>query len=80
MRIIITAFLISLSLMSFSTDTDIAYQAMNKALITQTRYETLQVVQDEKIKELKSEVGSLKLEGLIKDFFIVALAVLQVTR
>jgi len=76
-KIILLSFLLSFSY--GATDIDIAAQAMNKAIQAQVKYETLQLQQEQQIKELKKEVGDVKLEGMIKDLLIVILATIKIT-
>ena len=65
--------------LSFSTDTDITYQAMNKAIQTQVKYETLEQFRVTEKKELQNEISSLKFENLIKDILLVVLATIKIT-
>jgi hypothetical protein len=62
-----------------TNDIDIATEAMHKAIVTQVKYETLEYSYETQVKELKQEVKGLKLEGMIKDILIVALAVIKIS-
>ena len=63
----------------FADDVDISYDAMNKAIVTQVKYETLETYRTDEIKGLKKEIGFLKFETFIKDVLIVALAIVKIT-
>ncbi len=78
MRILIL--FIAFSCCYATSDIDLAAQAMQKAIQTQIKYETLQEAHTDKIKDLKGEVGELKLQNLLKDLLIVALAVVRVSQ
>ena len=60
-------------------DIDLAAKAMQKAIVTQVKYETLEMARTKEIKELKTQVNSLKIDGIIKDILIVTLAVIKIT-
>lgn len=58
-----------------NADIDITAEAIQKAIVQQVKYETKEQVMIEKIEELKKENNNLKLDILIKEAFIVVIAV-----
>ena len=59
-------------------DTDVIYDAMNKALVTQTKYETLDTYRQQDLKAKDDEIGSLKWSNFVKDILIVTLAIVRI--
>jgi cell division protein FtsB len=59
----------------FSSDISITAEAIQKAIVTQVKYETKEQNLVDRIEELKKENNNLKLDILIKETFIVVIAV-----
>lgn len=79
----ILSYILIICLLSFpianEKDINIAAEAVDKAIRTQTIYETKEEIRKEQIKEYKKEINSLKLENTIKDVLIVILAIARIS-
>lgn len=72
------ALLCCLFSITLASDIDVVAEAMDKAIIERTKYEALNVQQENRIEQLQGEVVALRLEGIIKDILIVCIAILRI--